>query len=141
MAALRPAEMPIRHVVGGGGAYCVPRDDCRIVVGATVEDAGFDEIVDPAATAALVAAVSAAVPALRDAPVDSRWSGLRPGTADDLPILGEDPDLAGLLYATGHYRNGILLAPLTADLVAAWVRGVEPPLELARFSAARNSTR
>jgi glycine oxidase len=141
MAALRPAEMPIRHVVGGGGAYCVPRDDGRIVVGATVEDAGFDEIVDPAATAALVAAVSGAVPALRHAPVDSRWSGLRPGTADDLPILGEDPELAGLLYATGHYRNGILLAPLTADLVVAWVQGVEPPLDLARFSATRDSTR
>jgi glycine oxidase len=141
MAALRPAEMPIRHVVGGGGAYCVPRDDGRIVVGATVEEAGFDEIVDPAATAALVAAVSAAVPALRYAPVDSRWTGLRPGTADDLPILGEDPELAGLLYATGHYRNGILLAPLTADLVVAWVRGVEPPIDLARFSAARDSTR
>jgi glycine oxidase len=137
MVAVRPREMPIRHVVGGGGAYCVPRDDGRIVVGATVEDAGFDERVDPAATEALVAAVSAAVPALRDAPVESRWTGLRPGTADDLPILGEDPELPGLLYATGHYRNGILLAPLTADLVAALVRGDDPPVDMGPFSAAR----
>ena len=139
MAALRPARIPIRHVVGGRGAYCVPRDDGRVVVGATVEDAGFDETVDPAAVDALVAVASAAVPALRAAPVESRWSGLRPGTADELPILGWDPDLAGLLYATGHYRNGILLAPLTAELVAAEVRGSPLSLDLDPFSVARPS--
>ncbi|HJR52578.1 MAG TPA: glycine oxidase ThiO [Gemmatimonadota bacterium] len=137
MAALKPAAMPIRHVVGGRGAYCVPRDDGRVVVGATVEDAGFDERVDPAAVAALIRAAAAAVPALGDAPVASRWSGLRPGTADDLPILGADPELPGLLYATGHYRNGILLAPLTAEVVAALARGAEPPVETAPFSPAR----
>ncbi|MFN2384145.1 MAG: glycine oxidase ThiO [Gemmatimonadota bacterium] len=137
MAAVRPAEMPIRHVVGCGGAYCVPRDDGRIVVGATVEEAGFDDSLDPAATEALVQAVAAAVPALGGAPIEARWSGLRPGTADDLPILGEDPELPGLLYATGHYRNGILLAPLSADLVAGLVRGEAPPADLAPFSAAR----
>jgi glycine oxidase len=139
MAALRPVRIPIRHVVGGRGAYCVPRDDGRVVVGATVEDAGFDESVDPAAVEALVAAAAAAVPALQAAPVESRWSGLRPGTADELPILGPDPDLAGLLYATGHYRNGILLAPLTAELVAAEVRGAALALDLAPFSVSRSS--
>lgn len=137
MAALRPAQMPIRHVVGCGGAYCVPRDDGRIVVGATVEEAGFDDSVDPAATEELVTAVAAAVPALGGAPIESRWSGLRPGTADDLPILGEDPKLPGLLYATGHYRNGILLAPLSADLVSALIRGEAPPADLSPFSVAR----
>lgn len=137
MAALRPAAMPIRHVVGGRGAYCVPRDDGRVVVGATVENAGFDERVDPAAVAALIRAAAAAVPALGDAAVESRWAGLRPGTADDLPILGPDPDLAGLLYATGHYRNGILLAPLTAEVVAAFARGQEPPVDTVPFSPAR----
>ena len=137
MAALRPEPMPIRHVVGGRGAYCVPRDDGRIVIGATVEDAGFDERVDPAAVDALIAAAASAVPALARAPVTSRWSGLRPGTADDLPVLGEDPDLPGLLYATGHYRNGILLAPLTADIVAAIARGDDPPVDTIPFSPAR----
>ncbi|HET7692545.1 MAG TPA: glycine oxidase ThiO [Gemmatimonadota bacterium] len=137
MAALRPAAMPIRHVVGGRGAYCVPRDDGRIVVGATVEDAGFDERVDPAAVEALIRAAAAAVPALAAAPVESRWAGLRPGTADDLPVLGEDPELAGLLYATGHYRNGILLAPLTAEIVAALARGDDPPVDTIPFSPAR----
>jgi glycine oxidase len=137
MAALRPATMPIRHVVGGRGAYCVPRDDGRIVVGATVEDAGFDEGVDPAAVEALIRAAAAAVPALAAAPVESRWSGLRPGTADDLPVLGEDPALAGLLYATGHYRNGILLAPLTAQIIAALARGQDPPVDTTPFSPAR----
>jgi glycine oxidase len=139
MAALRPEPMPIRHVVGGRGAYCVPRDDGRVVVGATVEEAGFDESVDVPAVAALVAAISTAVPALAAAPVESRWAGLRPGTADDLPVLGEDPDLAGLLYATGHYRNGILLAPLTAEIVAALARGEGPPVDATPFSPARTS--
>ena len=137
MASLRPAPMPIRHVVGGRRAYCVPRDDGRVVVGATVEDAGFDERVDPAAVDALIGAAAAAVPALTAAPLESRWAGLRPGTADDLPILGADPDLAGLLYATGHYRNGILLAPLTAEVVAALARREEPPVDTAPFSPGR----
>lgn len=137
MAALRPGTMPIRHVVGGRGAYCVPRDDGRIVVGATVEDAGFDEAVDPVAVGALIRAAAAAVPSLAAAPIESRWSGLRPGTADDLPVLGEDPELAGLLYATGHYRNGILLAPLTADIVAALARGDDPPVDTTSFAADR----
>jgi glycine oxidase len=137
MAALRPARMPIRHVVGGRGAYCVPRDDGRVVVGATVEDVGFDARVDPEVVEALIAAASRAVPDLAAAPVESRWSGLRPGTADELPILGSDPDLAGLVHATGHYRNGILLAPLTAELVAAGVRGDPPPIDARSFSPAR----
>jgi glycine oxidase len=137
MAALRPDPMPIRHVVGGRGAYCVPRDDGRVVVGATVENVGFDERVDPAAVDALIGAAARAVPALATAPVESRWSGLRPGTADDLPILGEDPDLVGLLYATGHYRNGILLAPLTAEVVAALAVGDEPPVDTTPFSPVR----
>lgn len=141
MAAVRPAEMPIRHVVGCGGAYCVPRDDGRVVVGATVEETGFDESVDPAVAEVLVEAVAAAVPALGGAPIVSRWSGLRPGTADDLPILGEDPQLPGLLYATGHYRNGILLAPLTADVMAAFVGGDAPPVDPAPFSVDRPALR
>jgi glycine oxidase len=139
MAALRPEPMPIRHVVGGRGVYCVPRDDGRVVVGATVEEAGFDESVDPTAVEGLVAAVSTAVPALAAAPVESRWAGLRPGTADDLPILGEDPDLPGLVYATGHYRNGILLAPLTAEVVAALARGEDPAVDMTAFSPARST--
>ncbi|MGH7567328.1 MAG: glycine oxidase ThiO [Gemmatimonadota bacterium] len=139
MAALRPARMPIRHVVGGAGAYCVPRDDGRVVVGATVEEAGFDASVHPPAVEALIAAVCAAVPALAGAPLESRWAGLRPGTSDDLPILGEDPELPGLLYATGHYRNGILLAPLTAEIVAALARGEAPPVDLSPFSPDRPS--
>jgi glycine oxidase len=131
--------MPIRYVVGGRGAYCVPRDDGRVVVGATVEEAGFDESVDLPAVAALVAAASAAVPALAAAPVESRWAGLRPGTADDLPVLGEDPDLAGLVYATGHYRNGILLAPWTAAVLTSWMLGdeeepVRHPFAWSRFA-------
>jgi len=139
MAALRPSPMPIRHVVGGRGEYCVPRDDGRVVVGATVEEAGFDESAHAPVIEALVAAVSTTVPALAAAPVESRWAGLRPGTSDDLPILGEDPELPGLLYATGHYRNGILLAPLTAEIVAALASGEAHPVDLSPFSPDRPS--
>ena len=73
------------------------------------------------------------------AEVVSRWGGLRPGTPDSLPILGADPDLPGLLSATGHYRNGILLAPLTAECVAAVVTGRPSPHDLSLFARGRAS--
>ena len=67
-----------------------------------------------------------ALPGLEDAPVVETWAGLRPGTPDERPILGPDPEVSGLFYATGHYRNGILLTPITAELVAAAVLGAAP---------------
>ena len=138
MIALRPAGgAGIRRIVSLSGAYCVPRDDGRVLVGATVEDVGFDTRVDAAAARGLVAAAARVVPQFGAAPLDAHWAGLRPGTPDGLPVLGEDPELAGLLYATGHYRNGILLAPVTAEIVASLARGGPPPIPLAPFSATR----
>jgi len=137
MVALRPGAPLFRRTVGGRGVYCVPRDDGRVLVGATVEDAGYDKSVDPAAVAELVACAAGVVPALARAPVESSWAGLRPGTADDLPVMGPDPEVAGLVWATGHYRNGILLAPLTAECVTALVRGEAAPVDLAHFAPGR----
>jgi glycine oxidase len=137
MAALRPAVPLFRRIVGGGGVYCVPRDDGRVIVGATVEEAGFDKSVDPVVVDNLVEAAARIVPGLAAARIESRWAGLRPGTSDDLPVLGLDPEIEGLVWATGHYRNGILLAPLTADVVAALLRGEAPPVDLSPFAPGR----
>ncbi len=137
MAALLPPDPPFRRTVGARGVYCVPRDDGRVLVGATVEEAGFDKRVDEASTDALLAAAAAVIPALAGVPVVARWAGLRPGTADDLPVLGPDPEIEGLVWATGHYRNGILLAPITADAVAALLRGEAPLVDLAPFAPGR----
>ncbi|HET6342401.1 MAG TPA: glycine oxidase ThiO [Gemmatimonadota bacterium] len=137
MAAVLPDRLLIRRVVGGRGAYCVPRDDGRIVIGATVEERGYDARVSRVEVDALIAAAGDVVAGLAEAPVVERWAGLRPGTPDSLPVVGADPELEGLLYATGHYRNGILLAPLTAACLAALAAGRRPPVDLTAFAPDR----
>jgi glycine oxidase len=137
MVAVDGRAAGLTHTVGGPGAYCVPRGDSRVLIGATVERAGFDVTVDEAAIAGLVAAAAEYVPVLERADRLSTWAGIRPGTSDGLPIVGPDPDVEGLVYATGHYRNGILLAPITAAAVAALAGGSALPVDLAPFSPAR----
>jgi glycine oxidase len=117
--------------------YMVPRTDGRILVGATVERVGFTPGPTPGGIAGLVAAAGRVLPALLEWPLTETWAGYRPGTPDDLPILGPDPDAERLFHATGHFRNGILLAPITAEIVAALVLGRRPPLDLTPFSAER----
>lgn len=136
MAALHPPAVPTR-IVAGPGVYCVPRENGRLLLGATIEHTGFDTSTTDDAIAALVAAAATLLPSLEQAPVTSRWAGLRPGTPDGLPVLGEDPALPGLVHATGHYRNGILLAPLTSEIVRAVVAGAPPPVELSPFAPDR----
>jgi glycine oxidase len=129
------------------GAYLVPRDDGRLLIGATVEAAGFDERVTADGMHALLDAALRAAPTLRGLALSETWSGLRPATPDGLPVLGATP-LEGYFVATGHYRNGILLTPATARLLADAIEGARPdelrPFSLARFGteeapAARNS--
>lgn len=141
MAAVRLSRPTLRLTVGGRGAYCVPRADGRVAIGATVEERGFDASVSRVELDALVAAAAEILPELSGAEIVSRWAGLRPGTPDSLPVLGPDPELAGLVYATGHYRNGILLAPLTAACVAALVGGRPAPHDLGTFAADRAALR
>ena len=129
MLELRADGRPIRAVIAAPGAYLIPRDTPsgpRIVVGATMEDAGFDLSTDDATIGSLHAAAARAVPALATAERTDRWAGLRPGSPDDLPVLGPDPDRPGLLHAHGHHRNGVLLAPVTAELVLDWIDGRAP---------------
>ena len=137
MAAVTTTPGAIGRTVGGHGAYCVPRDDGRVVIGATLEEAGYDDRVTPEEIEGLLSIVRSFLPVVADAPVHSQWAGLRPGTADSLPIVGEDPALEGLVYATGHYRNGILLAPLTAECVSALIGGKPAPVDLEPFAPDR----
>jgi glycine oxidase len=110
----RPATVLLDRVIFTADCYIIPREDGRLLVGATMEDVGFRKGPTPRGIAALMEAAAAVVPAVADLPLVETWAGFRPATPDDLPILGFEPRLRGLLYATGHYRNGILLAPVTA---------------------------
>jgi glycine oxidase len=139
LLALQADPALLTHVVDSPRVYLVPRKDGRVIVGTTTEETGFERGITAAAVARLRTAATEAVPALADAALLESWSGLRPGTPDGLPILGPDPDLEGLFYATGHYRNGILLAPLTARLLFASLRGSPTEVGIEPFTIARFS--
>jgi glycine oxidase len=117
----------IRHIVWGKSGYLVPWPDGSILAGATVEDVGFDEQPTDAARTALIEMAAALVPALTTAGVAEVRVGLRPHGPDDLPLLGRSRAVPGLVYATAHYRNGVLLAPLTAEVVRDLVLGRPVP--------------
>ena len=143
MLALRmdPAAPLLNHVLWAPGAYLVPRRDGRLIIGATVEEKGFDTTITAGGMLTLLEAAWRAVPAVEELPVEEIWVGHRPGSRDDAPILGRGP-LEGLFYATGHHRNGVLLAPVTADAMARLVLDdvIEPaikPFSLERFQPAR----
>jgi len=119
--------------------YLVPRGDGRIVIGATVEHAGYDKRVDPAAIAALHAAAAELYPPIRDARVLDTWAGLRPAAADALPILGKNSasESGRSWLALGHFRNGIMLAPGTARLLRQMILNQPLSIDPAPFTAAR----
>ena len=117
MLALAAPAGFVRRATWVPGAYLVPRDDGRLLIGATVEAAGFDQRVTAQGMHELLHAALRAAPSLGGFALTEQWAGLRPGTPDGLPVLGATP-LEGFFLATGHYRNGILLAPATARLIA-----------------------
>jgi glycine oxidase len=136
-----PAELLLHLVVRTPEIYIVPRTtnstEQRAIIGATIEDAGFDKTVHPADIAKLHALAATLLPQLVSAPILESWAGLRPATPDGLPILGALPTHSHHHMATGHYRNGILLAPATAHLVAQSILGEPTSLDLSPFSPAR----
>jgi glycine oxidase len=143
MLSLRmdPGAPLLSHVLWAPGAYLVPRRDGRLIVGGTVEEKGFDDAVTAGGLLTLLEAAWRAVPAVEELPVDEIWVGHRPGSRDDAPILGPGP-LDRLFYATGHHRNGILLAPVTADAMARLIlddvlEQAIKPFGLERFLPAR----
>lgn len=126
MLAVTAPEPGLTRVATAGDRYLIPRDTAQgpvIVVGATEEEVGFDHTTDDPGQRSLYEAAVRLVPALGSARVVERWAGLRPGTPDGLPVLGPDPEVPDLCYATGHYRNGVLLAPYTAARVLKWWEG------------------
>jgi glycine oxidase len=118
MFALRmdPQAPLVTHVINAPGAYLVPRRDGRLLIGATVEERGFDTELTAGGVLTLLEAAWRVLPAIEELPIIELWVGHRPGSRDDAPILGQGL-LEGLIYATGHHRNGILLSPITADLI------------------------
>jgi len=115
-----PAAPLMRHVVWGPNAYMAPRLDGRLIVGATVEEKGFDSAITAGGMLGLLEAAWRVFPGIEELPIAEMWVGHRPGSRDDAPILGSGP-VEGLIYATGHHRNGILLAPVTAEALAGLV--------------------
>jgi len=137
MVAVRPLGPLPRYTLYGHRGYLVPKADGTVHVGATVEQAGFDRRVTAAGVSTLLALLPALAPALAEATFVRAWAGLRPGTPDHRPLLGPVPGLAGVSLAAGHYRNGILLAPITGELVAQAALGLPTSLPLGPFEVAR----
>jgi glycine oxidase ThiO len=132
---LRLAHSPIHHVTYGAGGYLVPRGD-TLLVGATSEEAGFENETSLAGLATLRNIASRAIPSLANALVVDHWAGLRPMSLDTHPILGADPESPALVYACGYSRNGILFAPWAAAQLASVLVG-DPAPELAPFRVDR----
>ena len=126
----------LRHVIRAPEVYLVPRSDGRILIGSTLEEAGYDKRTDADTIRRMHQAAIRLIPALSQARMLEAWAGLRPGTPDDLPILGAT-GTSGYFVAAGHFRDGILLAPITAELMAQVVTGAKPELDLTPFSPGR----
>ncbi|MER3587195.1 MAG: glycine oxidase ThiO, partial [Mastigocladus sp. ERB_26_1] len=135
------AELPLTRVLFGQEIYIVPKRNRRIIIGATIEDVGFTPYNTPAGIQSLLQAAIRLYPQLQDYPIEELWWGFRPATPDELPILGNSP-CENLTLATGHYRNGILLAPVTAALIAdlIWEQKSDPLLSHFHYSRFQNKS-
>jgi glycine oxidase len=132
------ARPPIaRHVLYSSRGYLVPRRDGRVLAGSTAERAGFDKTVTGEGMNAIKTMALEIAPSVAGLPLVSSWAGFRPRAADGLPVLGRWDGIDGLFYATGHYRNGILLAPVTGELIAKAIINGESSSLLRPFSPDR----
>jgi glycine oxidase len=136
LCLVMPAREMLKHVIRTPDVYLIPRSDGRLLIGATVEEAGFDKRTVPETIQRLHRAALTLVPKLADARILEDWAGLRPGTPDALPILGAT-ETAGYYVATGHFRDGILLAPITAQVMADVIEGKNAQYDIAAFSPKR----
>jgi glycine oxidase len=131
-----PSAPLLRHVLWLPRGYLVPRVDGRLVVGATTEERGFDETMTAGGLLALLDGAWRAVPAIEELPIAETWVGFRPGSRDDAPMLGPS-GIDGLLVATGHHRNGILLAPVTVQALSAYILTGRLPEHVRPFTPER----
>ena len=136
MVALRCEGVEISHILWLGHKYLVPRKDGRIIAGSTIEQAGFEHHVTAGGIQTILSEAMKMVPALQAARIEETWAGLRPDSPDHLPIIGPT-DVEGLLIATGHFRSGILLAPITARLIREWITTQQVSVDWARVSPMR----
>jgi glycine oxidase len=136
MIALRADELNIERVLWSERVYLVPRNDGRILAGATVEYVGFEKQVTAGGVEKILSAAIELAPGLANARIDEIWAGLRPDSPDHLPILGPT-DIDGLLIATGHFRSGVLLTPITAHLMREWITLQRVSVDWDRFTPMR----
>jgi glycine oxidase len=136
MVGLKFHEVKPRHVLRSEHGYIVPRENGFAVAGSTLENAGFEKNVTREGIRGILAAAAQLAPAVASAKIVETWAGLRPDTPDHLPILGAC-EVGGLFFATGHYRNGILLAPITAKNIADWITNGNSAGDLSAFSPLR----
>lgn len=129
-------HLVVRHVIRTPEIYIIPRSDRRILLGATVEDAGFDKRTDANTIEKLYRAAAKVVPKIGEMRIHDAWAGLRPASPDKLPILGQTA-MPGYFAATGHYRDGIMLAPITAALMTQLITGTRIEFDLHPFSPLR----
>jgi glycine oxidase len=134
MLAVRTVPRAVSQIIYGRHMYLVPRPDGETLIGATVEDVGFRKEVTLEGLEELIQAGRRIAPGMMHQPVIRTWAGLRPGSPDGLPLVGPVAELPGLILAVGHYRNGILLGPMTGLLVKQWLvdRVPSPQLDLLR---------
>jgi glycine oxidase len=123
MLLYRLAEGVLPHILYRDDFYLIPRRDGHILAGSTVEDAGFDKSTTADAVTELAAKAHALLPQLEHAPLVKHWSGLRPGSPDNLPVIARHPQLDNLYISTGHYRYGVTMAPASAEILAQLVCG------------------
>lgn len=137
MLCFEPLEQLVSHVVYSSRGYLIPRSDGRLLAGSTTEHAGFEKRVTEEGVKAIKSMAIDIAPAIESMAVVASWAGFRPRAKDGLPVLGPTQHVAGLFYATGHYRNGILLAPVTGELITEAILSGETPPLLSPFSPDR----
>lgn len=137
MISVEMPQPPISHVIYSRRSYLIPRLGGFLIAGSTSERVGDDKRVTAGGVASIIKRASEVLPCFREAAIQETWAGLRPGSPDDLPILGADPHTSGLIYATGHYRNGILLTPVTAKAISELVLKGESSVNLLAFGVER----
>ncbi|QQS45543.1 MAG: glycine oxidase ThiO [Acidobacteriota bacterium] len=141
MVSFEMAEPTLNHVVYSRRGYLIPRHSGHIIAGSTTEHAGFDKSVTVGGIAEILEHAIEIMPSAGERALTETWAGLRPHSADSLPILGHDPRIEGLIHATAHYRNGILLTPITARAISELIVKGESSVNLAPFSFDRPTLR
>jgi glycine oxidase len=137
MLLLRGEPGAVQRIVLGETRYVIPRRDGRVLVGSTMENADFDKTPTELAKQSLLASARELIPLLGDYRLERHWAGLRPGSPAGVPFIGPHPELEGLFFNAGHYRNGVVMGPASARLVADLLLGREPILNPALFSLNR----